>query len=160
VYTLEGVTNADGSLRQMSIAQLCMAICLQRASRLETKIIALMNALAANSENLQFLSDIESAAVASTTVSMTEANWNKLVGLVPNIKTNGSASWSGGKMVVNDLDQFCTDIESGMDSLNSLSQETLIEIESLTAKRDDTYTLVSNVTKSCYQTLSGIVANV
>ena len=34
-YTVESVKNADGSLRQLSIGQLVMAICLERAARLE-----------------------------------------------------------------------------------------------------------------------------
>ena len=46
-----------------------------------------------------------------------------------------------------------------MDSLNSVSQTTLIDIQSLTATRDDTYNLVSNVLKSLQTVLIGNVNN-
>jgi len=153
VYTLEGVTNADGSPRLMSIAQLCMAICLQRASNLEAKLIEVMNVLATHSDDLEFLANIEDKAIGGETRPYSTDEWNRMKALIPDLR---GATDSG----ITDLTLFCSDLESAMDSLNSLSQELLIEIETLTAKRDDTYTLVSNVTKSCYQTLSGIVANV
>ena len=41
-YTVEGVTNEDGSLRQLSIGQLVMAVCLSRAADMETRIIGKM----------------------------------------------------------------------------------------------------------------------
>ncbi len=58
-YTVEGVENADGSLRQLSIGQLVMAICLNRASKLEADIIALMEEMSATSAQLAALTDIE-----------------------------------------------------------------------------------------------------
>ena len=39
VYTVEGVTNVDGSPRRLSIGQLVMALCLQRAAALEADIV-------------------------------------------------------------------------------------------------------------------------
>lgn len=176
VYTLEGVTNADGSLRQMSIGQLCMAICLQRASKLETELVELMNDMATNSDNLQFLSEIEQAVVdaysqapssKSTTVeiAMTDSDWKRFQELMVEcgqVKPGEDGSYcsrTSGKLVVSDVDSFCSYVEAGMDTLNTTSQELLIDIESITAKRDDTYTLVSNLTKVCYQTLSGNIAN-
>ncbi len=65
-YTVEGVENADGSLRQLSIGQLVMAICLSRASKLEADIIALMEEMnttmeemSATSAQLAALTEIE-----------------------------------------------------------------------------------------------------
>ena len=58
-YTVDGVTNADGSLRQLSIGQLVMAICLNRASKLETDIIALMEEMNTTSAQLKALTEIE-----------------------------------------------------------------------------------------------------
>ncbi|MBQ6245396.1 MAG: hypothetical protein IJK04_00910, partial [Kiritimatiellae bacterium] len=41
-YTVDGITDANGLPRELSIGQLVMAICLDRASKLEASIIALM----------------------------------------------------------------------------------------------------------------------
>jgi chromosome condensin MukBEF complex kleisin-like MukF subunit len=51
-------------------------------------------------------------------------------------------------------EQLITDIESKMDSLNSFSQQTMIDLQSLTAKRDQSYDMISNIIKSLYTTLS------
>ena len=58
-YTVEGVTNVDGSLRQLSIGQLVMAICLNRASKLEADIIALMEEMSTTSAQLADMTKIE-----------------------------------------------------------------------------------------------------
>ena len=63
VYTIEGVTD-DGSPRLMSIGQLVMAICLQRASALEDQIIGVMNDINANTQLLEALTTVENALVA------------------------------------------------------------------------------------------------
>ena len=62
-YTVEGVTNADGSLRQLSIGQLVMAICLSRASKLEADIIALMEEMSTTSAQLADMTKIEQAVI-------------------------------------------------------------------------------------------------
>ena len=59
VYKLEGVQNADGSLREMSIGQLVMALCLSRATEIEAKIVAKMEAMAANSADLEKLTALD-----------------------------------------------------------------------------------------------------
>ena len=58
-----------------------------------------------------------------------------------------------------EVGDFIKEIEAKMDSLNSVSQTTLIDIQSLTATRDDTYNLVSNVLKSLQTVLIGNVNN-
>ena len=62
-YTVEGVENADGSLRQLSIGQLVMAICLSRASKLEADIIALMEEMSTTSAQLADMTKIEQAVI-------------------------------------------------------------------------------------------------
>ena len=62
-YTVDGITNADGSLRELSIGQLVMAICLDRASKLEASIIALMEQMNDTSGMLESLTAIESEIV-------------------------------------------------------------------------------------------------
>ena len=63
VYTIEGVTEADGTPRLMSIGQLVMAICLQRASALEDQIIGVMDAINANTQLLDGLTTVEAELV-------------------------------------------------------------------------------------------------
>jgi len=183
VYTLEGVTNADGSLRLMSISQLCMAICLRRASSVEETLIGLMNDMAANSASLKDLSDVEqkfadlynrwdASSASKTTFESTFAGdlatrFNNLMtsyyketygdGHTPSYSVDTSA----GKISVSsdNIDQFFSDVEAAMDTLNTTSQELLIDIESYTAKRDDTYALVSNLSKVFYQSCSAVANN-
>ena len=51
-------------------------------------------------------------------------------------------------------EQLITDIEAKMDSLNSFSQQTMIDLQSLTSKRDQSYDMISNIIKSLYTTLT------
>ena len=46
-----------------------------------------------------------------------------------------------------------------MDSQNSFSQQTMIDLQALTAKRDQTYDMISNVLKSLYTTLASNANN-
>ena len=57
-------------------------------------------------------------------------------------------------------EQLLTDIEAKMDSLNSLSQQTMIDLQSLTAKRDQSYDMISNIVKSLYTTLATVANNI
>ena len=71
VYTVAGVTNADGSLRRLSIGGLVMALCLKRAHDLEMGyndpstgqhvdgIVEIMNSLEATTELLERMTEIE-----------------------------------------------------------------------------------------------------
>ena len=56
-------------------------------------------------------------------------------------------------------EQLITDIEAKMDSLNSFSQQTMIDLQSLTAKRDQSYDMISNILKSLNTTLLANVNN-
>ena len=159
VYLLEGVQNANGTLREMSIGQLVMAICLSRATELEQKIVGKMEGLAMTSADLEKL----------TALDLDMVNWysdtgnknNKWVNPNPfkeAIELAGLTYPSGG-WAYSDLPDVIAKIESKMDFLNSVSQTTLIDIQSLTSKRDDTYSLVSNVLKSLNTVLIGNVNN-
>ena len=57
-------------------------------------------------------------------------------------------------------EQLITDIESKMDSLNSFSQQKMIELQSETNKRDQSYDLVTNIIKSLNTVEVGIVNNI
>ena len=56
-------------------------------------------------------------------------------------------------------EQLISDIEAKMDSLNSFSQQTMIDLQSLTAKRDQSYDMISNIIKSLNTVLVGTANN-
>ena len=173
-YTVEGVTNVDGSLRQLSIGQLVMAICLQRASKLETDIIALMEEMSTTSAQLADMTKIEQAVIDDFAANQNGHAYN-----LDNVTVTSSTSAvkllrdlgvinSTQQYVRNDsilsnadimYDDFITEIESKMDEKNSFSQQKMIELQSLTNKRDQSYDMISNILKSLNTTMTGIVNN-
>ena len=46
-----------------------------------------------------------------------------------------------------------------MDELNTFSQQKMIELQSLTNKRDQSYDMISNILKSLNTVLTGTVGN-
>ena len=182
VYTVDGVTNADGSLRELSIGQLVMAICLQRASELETNIIALMEEMNSTSAQLEAMTEIENEIVkwpdelkAAGTSARSLNNYNvssdnaaypgvtyKTALVNMGVIANGiSYVRISGNPDSDDImyDDFITQLESKMDEKNSFSQQKMIELQSLTNKRDQSYDMISNVLKSLNTTLTGNVNN-
>ena len=174
-YTVEGVTNVDGSLRQLSIGQLVMAICLQRASKLEADIIALMEEMSTTSAQLADMTKIEQAVIDDFAANQSGHAYN-----INNVSI--SSSTDGAVKLLRDLgvinstqqyvrndsilsnadimyDDFITQIESKMDEKNSFSQQKMIELQSLTNKRDQSYDMISNILKSLNTTMTGIVNN-
>ena len=174
-YTVEGVENADGSLRQLSIGQLVMAICLNRASELEADIIALMEEMSTTSAQLADMTKIEQAVIDDFAANQNGHAYN-----INNVSI--SSSTDGAVKLLRDLgvinstqqyvrndsilsnadimyDDFITQIESKMDEKNSFSQQKMIELQSLTNKRDQSYDMISNILKSLNTTMTGIVNN-
>ncbi len=158
VYMLEGVQNADGSLRQLSMGQLVMAVCLTRATELEAQIVDKMESMAQNSTNLETLTALDQALVdwqaanSNGTWKSTEATKYKKA--LEEIMGKSIKDYS-----YDEVTTLISDVESKMDSLNSVSQTTLIDIQSLTSKRDDTYNLASNVLKSLQTVITGTINN-
>jgi len=150
VYTIPELTNADGSLRQLSIGQLVMAICMNRAAQLEDDVVTLMESLAETTEAIEALAQAESEIADKNTGDVASISRD----LESLMKSLGVTATTG--MTYGELQSAC---ESRLDALNSISQDTLIEIQSLTSKRDDTYTLVSNVSKTLNTVQTGIVNN-
>lgn len=178
VYTLEGVTDVNGDLRQMSISQLVMAVCLSRATELESEIVKEMNDMATTTNELEKYSNIESdlskwqKANPSATLKAedikTDTNYSNLYAAL--VSTTGygddgqesflkAIGMSGSSWTADQVDEMMQNIEEQMDSKNTISQEQLIDIQSLTSKRDDTYSLISNVLKSLYTVMTGNVNN-
>ena len=58
-----------------------------------------------------------------------------------------------------DSTDLLTAIEAKMDAKNTFSQQTMIELQSLTAKRDQSYDMISNVLKSLSTVMTANVNN-
>ena len=173
-YTVEGVTNVDGSLRQLSIGQLVMAICLNRASKLEADIIALMEEMSTTSAQLADMTKIEQAVIddfaanqsghAYNLNNVTVTSSTSAVQLLRDLEViNSSQTYVRNDSILSNgdimYDDFITQIESKMDEKNSFSQQKMIELQSLTNKRDQSYDMISNILKSLNTTMTGIVNN-
>ena len=165
-YTVEGVENADGSLRQLSIGQLVMAICLNRASKLEADIIALMEEMSATSAQLAALTDIEND-ILDGGANMNNINTSHVTydgpdytfyDFLVNVMKFSASDVPTGFADGSNTD-LITLIESKMDEKNSFSQQKMIELQSLTNKRDQSYDMISNILKSLNTTMTGIVNN-
>ena len=175
-YTVDGVLGVDNQPRQLSIGQLVMAICLQRAAALEEQVVQLMDAINQNSMLLDGLTNVETqlVAVAANGRFNTRATFTYNGASIsyyefltkaerqggPGLTVPDERSDSNGKYWnYTDAQSVITLIEDKMDSLNTISQDTLIELQSLTTKRDQTYDLVSNVLKSFHTVLVGNANN-
>jgi hypothetical protein len=153
-YTVAGVNNLDGTPRALSIGQLVMALCLARAVELEAEIIGVVESLNGTSENLERLTEIESAIVNETSGSIDLTAQTLSDGTTYKAFLESMDIAVSGNTASASSEQLITDIESKMDSLNSFSQQTMIDLQSLTAKRDQSYDMISNIIKSLYTTLS------
>lgn len=170
VYYVEGVNDEFGVQKALSISQLLLAICMQRASEIEKKIIAIMEEMNTNTDTLEGLTAIEAALVDG------ETDLNKIrrdeIGTPFRWVDEQTGELKSSELATDmlegigiydydtmDVDTLLTEIESKMDSLNSVSQELLIDLQSNTAKRDQCYDFASNGSKSFYTVETGIANN-
>ena len=136
-------------------------------------VIGIVEDLDRTSEDLELLSKIESDIVNCTSGSI-DLNGMMIDSLGVSYKTyltnpenpdpaSGVVPGMGLTDVPDAADsaseQLITDIEAKMDSLNSFSQQTMIDLQSLTAKRDQSYDMISNILKSLNTTLLANVNN-
>ena len=193
VYYVDGVTDASGLPRALSIGELVMALCLDRAAKLEAGIIALMEQMNNTTAKLEALTEIEQNIVDWAAEQSTKT-YVYLDGRSSRVLKNGPYAGTtyldfllsglddnpdddvddtidlGGNEAVwvnvpaDDptaikFEDFISTIESKMDSLNSFSQQTMIELQSQTSKRDQAYDMISNVLKSINTVLVGNANN-
>ena len=71
----------------------------------------------------------------------------------------GKTLEDGKAYVVSDSADLITQIETAMDRRNSINQQTMIELQSATSKRDQAYDMISNMLKSLHTVMTGIVNN-
>ena len=160
VYYVAGVQDDAGNLRPLSIGQLVMAICLQRAADLENQIVAQMGTMNLTSEQLTIMTDIEKQALNG---SIDLANGD----VIYNGKSTKYKDFLTKVMLMTDVpdtasaasSDFLTALEAKMDEKNSFSQQTMIQLQSMTNKRDQSYDMISNIVKSLGTVLTGIVNN-
>lgn len=213
--------------RELSIAELVIAICLDRAADLEAEVVGIMESMSQNTKLIEgllavenFLVDKKLNGVDAWRPNTTEnyywaQDWaalfqttdkNKMVidgyGNIPDkylsanglrAKTDGAMGWidflnkefgvgteTSAAEYFNILNErikahnndwswayFSSDemssilglIDSRLDSLNTTSQKTLIELQSLTNKRDQTYDLITAMTKNSLTAAQSIGAN-
>ena len=174
VYTVAGVTNADGSLRRLSIGGLVMALCLKRAHDLEMGyndqqtgqhvdgIVEIMNSLEATTELLERMTEIETKVLDGDVNLKTRKLWYQGVEMTYyeflTTCTEMEDVPESGTVNAKSKD-FLAALETEMDSKNSFSQQTMIQLQSQTTKRDQAYDMVSNVLKSVNNTLVGNANN-
>ncbi|MBR6022528.1 MAG: hypothetical protein IK066_08945 [Kiritimatiellae bacterium] len=173
VYYVDGVQDASGNPRPLSIGQLVMALCLQRASALEARIITMMDQMNEASDLLTVLTDVEKTILNEFQTTTAPHAWK-----LTEVTVDGYNLWTflHDQGVVNDqqvfvrndkvvtvadilLDDCISGIESKMDDKNSFNQQTMIQLQSLTNKRDQSYDMISNVLKSLGTVMTGIVNN-
>ena len=165
-YTVDGVNNVDGTPRELSIGQLVMAICLQRAASLEAGIITLMEEMNSTSVKLELMTQIE-ADILDGGANMANINTSHVTyegrdydfrAFLVNVVRMDAASVPSDFVSATDSD-FITALEAKMDEMNSFSQQKMIELQSQTSKRDQAYDMISNVLKSLNTVQVGILNN-
>lgn len=168
VYTLPGVCEVDGKTpRLLSIGQLVMALCLQRAAELETDIVRKMNTLEHTTRQLEIMTQIETEILAgsvnmkSRKVTYLGDEYTYYDFLTANDTTKDLTLNMDNVPDTVDASntKFLTDLEATMDSKNTFSQQTMIELQSQTTKRDQAYDMVSNILKSINTVLIGNANN-
>lgn len=173
VYRVSGIN------RDLSIGELVMAICLNRATELEGKIVDKMNVMANTTLLLEALTDIQEAYVAqgaavlnpAVTVSYPDKDGQLQTAAISTVDdindlledagllTDENGVTTGQSVDGKTAQEIISDLSSIIDSKNSVNQADMIELQSLTNKRDQSYDLITNVLKSLFTTLSGNVNN-
>lgn len=173
VYRVSGIN------RDLSIGELVMAICLNRAVELESQIVDKMNVMANTTLLLEAMTQIQEAFVNEAdgkdplanpiTVSYPDKDGNLQTAIISdatsinNFLLDAGIDESQEIKIGSNGTTSATDIISGLssiiDSKNSVNQADMIELQSLTNKRDQSYDLITNVLKSLFTTLSGNVNN-
>ena len=168
VYTVAGI---DGVL---SMGQLVMAICLSRASDVESELVDLMAEVDQTSQKLSCLTKIqaelvkwydESPADAQFGFDLSDGSWEYSVTdeATGERKTYNVSCWreflqevcgmtdeelSKPSLTRAEVETLINSLSDTMDANNAVSQDQLIKMQSLTTKRDQAHDMVTNILKS------------
>ena len=177
------VYRVDGIARELSISELVMAICLSRAAEVENNIIAQMEAMGRTTVNLETLTTIQTML----TKEMTENNHEKISEISGGNRWSYTPQWydASGTLITKpviysygDMKRFLTDVagvtisstttmiaevvtqtSSRVDTLNTTNQKDMINLQSWTNKRDQSYELITNMLKSINTVIMGNANN-
>ena len=178
VYTVDGVYEADGvTLRRLSIGQLVMALCLKRASDLESGytiydpvedkrkhikgVVDKMAEVEDTSCQLECMTEIENAVLSSTVdLSSRKVTYNGVEYTYSDFLSGVMEMSDVPTTADKDSEEFLEALEAKMDEKNSFSQQTMIELQSLTEKRDQAYDMISNILKSFNTVMTANMNNI
>ena len=169
VYTVDGVTDSTGAPRRLAIAELVMVVCLARAAEKEAAVIKLIGTMSNNTATLEGLTDVESKLLEGANITTITGNYlyngvtyTNAVDFLAAAGINFTIASSDPNVpgtLGTPLEEVLTQIESKMDSMNSFSQQKMIELQSETNKRDQAYDMITNILKSMHTVQVGIVNN-
>jgi len=185
VNNTASVYRLDGIDRQLSIGELAMALCLQHATVYEKKVVDIMADMNSTTYRIEQLTKLEEALTtarsglardeqtASTYFSdlkldtadfpkTTSGSWNASLCTDWLMHEAGvELGFSDGKTTATgtELDSMISAIEAKLDQLNTFSQEKMIELQSYTNKRDQSYDLAAALIKSFSTVLTGNANN-
>ena len=183
MYTVDGIEDVNGNPRLLSIGQLVLAICLQRATKLEDDIVTKMSAMNNSARMLELISDIEAKIadqlqedptgnmnLSFSSLEIDEAPYREFAAEQGIDYVHGN--WvsfleaCGVKTVAGTTTMSATDaetqmgyMETKMDELNTMNQSDLIELQSLTNKRDQSYDFAAAMLKSFNTVQNSILGN-
>ena len=167
-----------GDLTDLSMARYAAAICLTRATELEANSVTLMETLSQQTDALEILAQVEEAAMDVVTIDNTyyvkdfqvtnndvTQSWvdvlRKTLGCTFSVMAYGSYPlpdyYDEGiepnqpyvYLAHEQYDQLIAEIESKMDAFNSLSQDTMIDLQAVLDRRDQSYTLLTAILTLC-----------
>ncbi len=164
----------EGLDRELSIGQLVMTICLQRATELEDRVVEKMAGMADVTIRLECLTGMQEALVKLDPDKLgdfsydnsawpdagkynTTLNKDLLLAFMKDPKDKGGL----GLTLVTDPkpEDLVTSLSTAMDDYNSVNQKEMIELQSLTNKRDQSYDLITNALKSFHTVMLGAANN-
>jgi len=160
------MTFDDGSYRVMSMGQLVMAVCLDRAVEKEDAVVAMMEEMARTTEKIEVISDIENKVLEASEpiyLNTIKGSWTVTdeYGIARTYGDAESALVATGLTIsATTQDEIINSLESKLDELNTMSQSQMISLQSETNKRDQSYEMISNVVKSFYTVLCGTANNI
>lgn len=180
-YTVPGINDDNGNPRPLSIGQLVMALCLDQAVQFEAAVVEMMSQMANTIVKMEVLTGIQEviannpnangelyleghtydlSAWPGATLSST-ASWSETYQFLTDTKygPDGKALCPG-LSATSSAEEVISAVSSALDDLNTVNQEEMIELESLTNKRDQRYDLITNVLKSFNNVMTSIANNI
>lgn len=183
------VTNADGVTvpRQLSIGQLVMAICLELAVADEASIVTKMESMAKTITKLEVLTGIQEKIInnpdSNGNLRYDQQSYD--ISAWPEPYSNKTSKLSATELLTflmtpkegdtstptnygpgckglsksSSSEEVVSAVSSALDDYNTVNQEEMIDLQSLTNKRDQRYDLITNMLKSFNNVMASIANN-